>query len=164
MNQIFFTRQEMKNFSIWSYNIQNNFLSTYSTGMNPYPLQKEPAYLCARINATGKGEIWKINYETGTEECIVSDTNRSFTTPMISPDGQWILFVGSNIINENSFSYTNTDIFVAKIDGTNLTQITYHAADDLSPVWSRDGKYIYFISQRGSDTGTANIWRMNFNY
>lgn len=164
MNQIFFTRQEMKNFSIWSYNIQNNFLSTYSTGMNPYPLQKEPAYLCARINATGKGEIWKINYETGTEECIVSDTNRSFTTPMISPDGQWILFVGSNIINENSFSYANTDIFVAKIDGTNLTQITYHAADDLSPVWSRDGKYIYFISQRGSDTGTANIWRMNFNY
>ena len=75
-----------------------------------------------------------------------------------------LLFVGSNIINENSFSYANTDIFVAKIDGTNLTQITYHAADDLSPVWSRDGKYIYFISQRGSDTGTANIWRMNFNY
>ena len=60
--------------------------------------------------------------------------------------------------------YANTDIFVCHNDGTQLTQITYHAADDLSPVWSRDGKYIYFISQRGSSTGTANVWRMSFNY
>ena len=60
--------------------------------------------------------------------------------------------------------YLNTDIFAAKIDGTNLVQLTYHAADDLSPVWSKNGKYIYFISQRGSADGTANIWRMNFNY
>lgn len=164
MSQIFFTRQEMKNFSIWSYNIQNNFLSTYSTGMNPYPLKNEPAYICSRINSMGKSEIWKINYETGTEECIISDTNRSFTTPTVSPDGKWILFVGSSLISGDSFTYANTDIFVAKLDGTNLTQITYHAADDLSPIWSGDGKYIYFISQRGSATGTANIWRMNFNY
>ena len=28
-------------------------------------------------------------------------------------------------------------------------QLTYHAADDLSPVWGRDGRYIYFVSQRG---------------
>ena len=42
-------------------------------------------------------------------------------------------------------------------------QLTYHAADDLSPVWSRDGRYIYFISQRGSATATANVWRMNFS-
>ena len=87
--------------------------------------------------------------------------------PLLRPLSAYILLQKNHevlIINENSFSYANTDIFVAKIDGTNLTQITYHAADDLSPVWSRDGKYIYFISQRGSDTGTANIWRMNFNY
>jgi len=58
--------------------------------------------------------------------------------------------------------YRNTDIFVCRIDGTEFTQLTYHAADDISPVWSQDGKYIYFISQRGSSTGTANIWRMNF--
>ncbi|EKC71397.1 hypothetical protein OBE_03414, partial [human gut metagenome] len=40
--------------------------------------------------------------------------------------------------------------------------ITYHAADDLSPVWSKDGKYIYFVSQRGSGTQTANVWRIPF--
>ena len=80
-----------------------------------------------------------------------------------SPDGQWILLVGSGAINTGESFYYNTDIFVCRIDGTELTQLTYHAADDLSPVWSRDGKFIYFISQRGSSTGTANIWKMNFS-
>ncbi len=164
MKQIFFARMEMKNVSIWSYNMENNFLSTFTNGMNPYPLQSEPAYVCTRLNAAGKSEIWKINYETGTEECIISDPQRSFTSPVISPDGQWVLFVGSNAIDGGTFTYMNTDIFVARLDGTGMAQLTYHAADDLSPVWSRDGRYIYFVSQRGSANGTANVWRMNFNY
>ena len=100
----------------------------------------------------------------GIEECIVSDINRSFTTPCISPDGNWICFVGDNYLNAGNKQYANTDIFACRVDGTQLTQLTYHAADDLSPVWSRDGKYIYFISQRGSVNAVANIWRMNFPY
>ena len=54
------------------------------------------------------------------------------------------------------------NLFVAHLDGTGLMQLTSHAADDLSPMWSRDGCYIYFVSQRGSATGTANVWRMTF--
>ena len=132
--------------------------------MNPYPVKSEQAFVCTRLNASGKSEIWKINYQTNSEECIISDPERSFTSPVISPDGKWLLFVGSSSITSGTFTYLNTDIFVAKMDGTDMVQLTYHAADDLSPVWSKDGKYIYFISQRGSASGTANIWRMNFNY
>lgn len=163
MKQMFFARQEMNGISIWSYNIENNFLSSYTTGMNPYPEKDSNSFICTRTNTEGKGEIWKINYETGVEECIISDIERSFTSPTLSPDGEWILFVGSSKITTDRFTYLNTDIYVAKIDGTNMSQLTYHAADDLSPIWSNDGKYIYFISQRGSADGTANIWRMNFN-
>ena len=164
MSQIFFARQERNSVSIWSYNIKNNFLSSYTNGMNPYPTSSTGMFICTRTNTDGKSEIWKINSETGIEECIISDRERSFTSPVLSPDGQWILFVGSSNITGNNFNYQNTDIFVAKTDGTNLLQLTYHAADDLSPVWSKDGKHIYFISQRGDANGTANIWRMNFNY
>lgn len=164
MSQIFFARQEARNVSIWSYDVQNNFLSTYSNGLNPYPLKRESAYICARTNAAGQSELWKINYATGTEECIISDPQRSFTSPVISPDGQWVLFVGSSRIISGNIDYSNTDLFVARLDGSEMAQLTYHAADDLSPIWSKDGKYIYFISQRGSATGTANVWRMNFNY
>lgn len=162
MKQIFFTRQEGKNVSIWSYNVQNNFLSTYSNGLNPCPLRGEPAYICVRSNGSGQSELWKVNYETGIEECIISDPWRSFTTPSISPDGQWVLFVGSSRIVNDNINYMNTDLFVAHLDGTGLMQLTSHAADDLSPMWSRDGCYIYFVSQRGSATGTANVWRMTF--
>lgn len=161
---IFFTRMENKSSSIWSYDMNNKFLANYSQGFNPYPIKGESAFICVRPNTAGNSEIWKINYETGVEECIVSHPDHSFTSPVISPDGQWLLFVGSSKIENGSFTYYNTDLFVSKMDGTGFTQLTYHAADDLSPVWSRDGRYIYFISQRGSKEATANIWRMTFNY
>ena len=164
MKTIFFSRQETASYSIWGYNIDNNFLSSYTSGITPCVVEKENAYLCARINSSGNSEIWKVNYETGVEECIVSDINRSFTTPSISPDGKWIVFVGSSAINTGKSNYYNTDIFVCRLDGSEFAQLTYHAADDLSPAWSHDGKFISFISQRGDADGVANIWRMNFIY
>jgi len=164
MQLLFFARQEANGVSIWSHSIRNNFLSSYTPGMNPCPLQGETAFLCTRTNSAGRSEIWRIDYSTGVEECIVSDPGRSFTTPVISPDGKWILFVGESILDAGKFVYRNTDLFVCRIDGTDFAQLTYHAADDLSPVWSRDGRYIYFVSQRGDADGTANVWRMTFQY
>lgn len=162
MKNIFFARQEANGISIWSYDMDNNALSNYTKGMNPYPVKEANTLLCTRMNNEGRGEIWRINYGTGIEECILADPIRSFTTPQLSPDGQWILLVGSSVLMNGTAKYTNTDIFVCRTDGTRLQQLTYHAADDLSPVWSKDGKYIYFISQRGSAQGTANVWQMPF--
>ena len=164
MKSIFFARQENRSISIWSYDMKNNFLANYSQGMNPYPVKGERAFICVRNNAAGHSEIWKVNYETGVEECIVSQPDRDFTSPSISPDGQWLLFVGSSKVGTGSSSYYNTDLFVSHLDGTAFTQLTYHAADDLSPVWSKDGRHIYFVSQRGDKEAKANIWRMTFNY
>lgn len=179
MKNIFFTRMENNGASVWSYDIESNFLSSYTKGLNPCPMKGENCILCARASASGRSEIWRVNFQTGVEECIVSDPVRSFSTPSVSPDGQWILFVGSNMltIGEKNYyggetlynkryynGYYNTDIFACHTDGTNIVQLTYHAADDLSPVWSRDGRAVYFVSQRGSSTGTANVWRMDFNY
>lgn len=164
MKNIFFSRVEKNGSSIWSHDIGSNFLSSYTKGLNPCPIKGESSVLCCRINTEGRGEIWRVNYQTGIEECIVSDPSRSFTTPSISPNGEWILFVGSNAITNGNLKYFNTDLFACHVDGTQMVQLTHHAADDLSPVWSRDGKYIYFVSQRGSSTGTANVWRMDFVY
>ena len=164
MKQVFFAREERNGFSVWSYSMANNFLATYSVGLNPYPVSEESAYYCTRLSAVGNCEIWRVNYETGMEECIVSDPNRSFASPILSPDGKWLLMAGGSKIESGSFKYWNTDIYACRTDGSNLNQLTYHAADDLSPIWSPDGKQIYFISQRGDAEGTANIWRMDFNY
>lgn len=163
MKLILFTRVENKGTSIWSYNTENNYISSYVSGMNPYP-SGDNSFLCTRVGSNNRSEIWRINYATGVEECIVSDPQRSFTSPVLSPDGEWILLVGESIIANGRATYRNTDIYVCKSDGSNLMQITYHAADDLSPTWSRDGHHIYFISQRGNAEANANIWRIMFQH
>lgn len=179
MSQIFFARQENNNISIWGYDVSDKILSNFTTGYNPNQFNDSTSILCTRPGSGGRSEIWRVDFVTGTEECIVADSKKSFSTPMLSPDGKWVLMVGTGFAtvyddnddtNDQNYQrtirgyYTNTDIYVCRIDGSELTQLTFHAADDLSPVWSYDGKYIYFISQRGSSTGTANIWRMKFLY
>lgn len=159
MKRVFFARQEVRGVSLWSYDLKNNYLSNYSYGMNPCVIGDD-VILCVRLNDSGRGEIWEVNVSSGIEECIVSDLKSSFSTPVLSPDGCWIAFVGSTpLVNEN-ITYWNTDIYVCRRDGTDRHQLTYHAADDLSPVWSRDGKHLFFISQRGSVDAIANIWRL----
>ena len=162
MSQIFFSRKEKRGATIWSYNIKNNFLATFTEGEYPCPLVDETAYYCTRYNAEGRGEIWKINYETNQEECIVSDLTKGFTTPTLSPDKKWMLFVGESIVTDGKKTTRNLDIYVCRPDGTDLSQITFHPAEDLCPTWSKDGKYIYFLSQRGSAEKIPNVWRMTF--
>jgi Tol biopolymer transport system component len=164
MKNIFFTRMEGNLAYLWGYNVDSKTLSSYAKGMNPCVANEPNCLLYTRFNNMGRGEIWRFNYATGAEDCIVSDPKRSFSTPSLSPDGKWIVMVGTNMLMNGTKPYYDTDIFACHTDGTQLIQLTYHAADDLSPVWSRDGKYIYFISQRGSASATANIWRMKFTH
>jgi Tol biopolymer transport system component len=161
--QVFFARVEANGIGLWSYNLANNFLASYSSGSNPCPVAKESSLIVTRQTPEGRTELWKVNYDNGVEECIVADPEKSFSTPSISPNGRWIVFVGSSVLMNGSAKYYNTDIYVSHLDGTDLRQLTHHAADDLSPAWSSDGRYIYFISQRGDADAVANIWRMTFS-
>lgn len=166
MQTLYFARNEEQGISIWSCQISNGMLASYTTGMNPNPIKNRDgstSILCTRFNGDGNGEIWQFDANEGTEKCIISDLEHSFSTPMLSPDGRWIVCVGSTDIPlDGDKVYSNTDIYLVKSDGSIVRQLTFHAADDLSPVWSPDGKFIYFISQRGDADGRANIWRVPF--
>lgn len=162
-NTIYFHRGEGRSsYSIWSYDRKTNLFSNYSRGMTvcPIPGQKNVVY-CARFTNNNESEIWRVNFETGVEEVILTQPGKSYTTPQLSPDGRWLLVTGSSKSEKEGID--NTDIFVVRTDGTQFTQLTYHPGNDLSPVWAPDGKSIFFLSQRGSVDKVYNVWRMDFN-
>ncbi len=160
---VYFHRDEGKsNYSIWSYDLNKNLFSNLTRGMTVCLIPNDSSTIyCARFTDKNVSEIWRINYDTGVEEMIVSYPDKSFSTPQLSPDGKWLLLTGSSIAEKEGI--INTDIFVVKTDGTQLTQLTYHPGNDLSAIWSPDGKSIYFLSQRGSENKKYNVWKMNFN-
>lgn len=161
-NNILFHRGEgYGNYSIWSYDRNKNLFSNYSRGMTPclIPGDNDVIY-CGRYTDKYESEIWRVNLKTGVEELLLSQPGRSFTTPRLSPDKQWILVSGVSM--DEKGKNINTDLFVVKVDGTQFTQLTYHPGNDISGIWAPDGKSIYFISQRGSSDGTYNVWKMDF--
>lgn len=162
-NTIFFHRGEgMASYSLWSYDRKTNLFSNYSRGMTAclIPGDKNTIY-CARFTDKKESEIWRVNFVTGVEEMILAQPGKSYTSPQLSPDGQWLLVTGNSRSEKEGID--NTDIFVVRTDGTQLTQLTYHPGNDLSPVWSPDGRSIYFLSQRGSADKIYNVWKMDFN-
>ncbi len=162
-NTILFHRGEsLYDYSLWSFDCTTNLFSNYSRGMTPCLIPGDPhSIYCARYTDKRECEIWKLNFETGVEEVILSQSGKSFTSPQLSPDGKWLLCTGSSIAEKGKIQ--NTDIFVIRTDGTQLTQLTYHPGNDLSAIWAPDGQSIYFLSQRGSADRKYNVWKMDFN-
>lgn len=162
-NIVFFHRGEggLDSYGLWSYDMKTNLYSNYSRGMAPclIPGKTNEVY-CSRYTTHKECEVWRVNFDTGIEEVILSQPNKSFTTPRLSPDGRWILCTGSSVTPRK---IQNTDIFVIRTDGTMFTQLTYHPGNDISAAWAPDGKSIYFLSQRGSKEGKYNVWKMDFN-
>lgn len=158
-NVIFFTRVDKNGPSIWSFNKQTGELSNCARGFQPAPISNDE-FLCTRNSRDGNSEIWLVNFVEGQETLVLSDKNKGFSNPSLSPDGEWILLQGTAKAPSNKKQ--NLDIYVVKPDGTQLTQLTFHPASDFSPEWSADGKQIYFISDRGNKKDYFNIWRMNF--
>ena len=159
---LFFTRIDRSGPFIWSLNLEDGALTSCARGYNPTLVgDRTDSFICVRNSTAGISEIWLVNYIEGTETLILSDKNRGFTNPVLSPDGQWILCQGNS---KSSISKKNNlDIFAVKIDGTGFVQLTYHPADDCCPVWSKDGKYIYFLSTRANKDDYFNIWRIRFD-
>ena len=86
---------------------------------------------------------------------LVNLTNNSDSrdeTPTWSPDGSHIAF--------SSNRDGNFDIYVMKVNGGSLTNLTDHGNEDKQPAWSPDGRYIAFSSNRDGDPDVFDIYVM----
>jgi tetratricopeptide (TPR) repeat protein len=71
------------------------------------------------------------------------------TDPEASPDGQQVVFM--------SRRDGNWEVYVARLDGSNLRRLTWNPANDGLPVWSPDGRHIAFVTDRD---GRWAVWVM----
>jgi Tol biopolymer transport system component len=137
---------------IWCIDLKTNVTTLCCKGEYPVPIDKAGTkIMCVRNNA-----IWVVDYIAGKESLILNRSDMRFYTPSISYDGNWILCSGYSI-TDNNF-----DIYVVRADGSDFTRLTYHSGNDLFPVWSKDGKSIYFISNRANSQRKYNIWKLYF--
>jgi dipeptidyl aminopeptidase/acylaminoacyl peptidase len=75
--------------------------------------------------------------------------------PAVSPDGERIVYaVRHTDMDADTGRY---DLWLSSIGGGEPRRLTTHEADDTSPAWSPDGRYILFLSSRGE---TTQVWRL----
>jgi serine/threonine protein kinase len=80
----------------------------------------------------------------------INQGSRVFSSPNVSPDGEWLVFTNQGEKQE--------DLFTMRRDGKGLAQITNDIHRDRGPRWSPDGKKIAFYSDR---SGEYEIWLIN---
>lgn len=100
------------------------------------------------LRNTDPAQLWIVNVETGAKQLL---TDRDAMQPVWSPNGARIAFwfmppgVG------------RSDIAIIPRTGGEPVVITKDASTNWNPVWSPDGKYLYFASDR---SGNMNFWRV----
>lgn len=93
--------------------------------------------------------IWTVAVASGHLRLVVA---HSALQPDWSPNGQRIAFWGRSPDDPRNY-----DIFTVPVTGGLPVRVTQDPAFDAEPVWSPDGRYLYFRSLRGDN---ENIWRI----
>jgi len=96
-----------------------------------------------------KSQLWKIDIRTGERRML---TEGDSLQPNYSPHKQRIVYW-----SRPNRAGQREDISTIPADGGEPVPVTKGSTTDLNPVWSPDGNYLYFSSNRG---GSMNVWRV----
>ena len=94
-----------------------------------------------------EGDLWKTDLATSQTTRLTAMPGYE-THARISPDGRWIAF--------SARQFGNADVFVLPLEGGEVRQITFHAANDQVEGWSWDSQWIYFNTNRTN----GSTWRV----
>jgi dipeptidyl aminopeptidase/acylaminoacyl peptidase len=84
---------------------------------------------------------------------------RTVRDVQISPDGEWVAYVVATL--DSVRDRGNSDIFMARWDGSRTTQLTYTPEAESAPRFSPDGKYLSFVATRGESRQGSQIWLLD---
>ena len=101
---------------------------------------------------SGSREIWVSDADGLNPVQVTSFEDRWPGSPLWSPDGRWIVF---DLTGEGG----TTHVHVVSAEGGAPRQLTSGPHRAVYASWSRDGRWIYFGSNRGGDW---QVWKVPF--
>lgn len=147
--------------NIWAYKLDE--ARTSAPLINSSGSEGQPNFSSSRnallfvSDLSGSPEIWEHSIPTGRLTQITALQNSRTGNPAWSPDGSWIAF--ESAVSGNSEIYVvSSNSYETSIRSSteSLTRLTSDPGQDLFPSWSRDGRWIYFTSDR---SGSFQIWK-----
>ena len=96
-------------------------------------------------NRSGSWEVWVASSDGSNPRQVTSYAAAPAWQPRWSPNGRVL-----------AFSKGNVDIYTITPEGSAPRQLTSDPASDTNPSWSRDGRSVYFSSNR---SGPYEIWK-----
>ncbi len=120
--------------------------SLFDIGVSASPLGGQVAYSSTR---GGQAQIWICDTVTGKADLVSSPEHPHADSPRWSPDGLRIAYT----VTEND----STDVAIVDRKTGAVTHLRLDGSKEGRPSWSRDGRFLYFRSDRG---GVRRIWRM----
>jgi len=102
------------------------------------------------LRSADERNIWVANADGTGWAQITRGLSSVSSSPRWSPDDRWIAFDAQ----EKNLRW---DIWVVEASGGPARRLTHGPADGAVPSWSRDGKWVYFYSNR---SGRLEIWRV----
>jgi Tol biopolymer transport system component len=101
------------------------------------------------MHGGGNAVLWIVSVQTGQKKLVLQ--GRDATAPVWSPKSNRVAYWGLK------GSSGQRDIWTVETSGKNVTAITDNPPVDWNPVWSPDGKYLYYLSDR---SGSMNLERV----
>ncbi len=95
----------------------------------------------------GAHRLWTVGTAGGAPTQVAQDRLSEIHDQQFSPDGRWIAF--SMAFGDHQ---RRRDLYLHEIATGKTTRLGSGGATDANPVWSPDGKYLYFISNRNENT------------